>query len=212
MNEILKDFPQRTAKALELLMGHDLYGTRFYSRGEDVYAVMDDCGVIRCTVIFRGTGTQAWQEMTCYDRELIRKNGGYCMIAEYFESDEEEPKELELHFRNAEVELAVFRSEPNEQKPWELLAGMAKHILFKSEFGEDLLNDRELELLPLLRELEQLDSHSFWSDSFADFPELRKRLERFGFRKLERPLAKAEAVFGTKKWPARMGRIRSLPQ
>ena len=209
MNEILKDFPRRTAKALELLMDYDWYDTRFYSRGADVYAVLDDCGMMRITVILRDTGAQPWQELNCYDREMTRDGDGYRLTAEYFDEDAGMAKKLELPFRDVEVELEVFRVESNEWKPWELLAGMAREILFKAEFGEDLLNDRELELLPLLRELERLDSHSWWSERFVGFPELRKRFERFGFRELEKPLAKAEAVFGTKKWPAHMGRIRA---
>ena len=209
MNEILCDFPQRTAKALELLMDYDWYDTRFYSRGADVYAVLDDCGMMRITVILRDTGAQPWQELNCYDREMTRDGDGYRLTAEYFDEDAGMEKKLELPFRDVEVELEVFRVESNEWKPWELLAGMAREILFKGEFGEDLLNGRELELLPLLRELEQLDSHSWWSERFVGFPELRVRMERHGFRELEKPLAKAEAVFGTKKWPAHMGRIRA---
>ena len=209
MNEILCDFPQRTAKALELLMDYDWYDTRFYSRGADVYAVLDDCGMMRITVILRDTGAQPWQELNCYNREMTRDGNGYRLTVEYFDEDAGMEKKLELPFRDVEVELEVFRVESNEWKPWELLAGMAKHILFKGEFGEDLLNGRELELLPLLRELEQLDSHNWWSERFAGFPELRVRMERHGFRELEKPLAKAEAVFGTKKWPAHMGRIRA---
>ena len=209
MNEILRDFPQRTAKALELLMGYDLHGTRFYSRGADVCAVLDEYGMMRITVILKGAGALPCGELTCYDREMSRDGDGYRMTAEYFDEDGEMAKELELPFRDVEVELEVFRVESNEWKPWELLAGMAREILFKGEFGEDLLNDRELELLPLLRELEQLDSHSWWSEHFVGFPELRVRMERHGFRELKKPLAKAEAVFGTKKWPAHMGRIRA---
>lgn len=209
MNEILKDFPQRTAKALELLMDYDWYDTRFYRRGADVYAVLDDCGMMRITVILRDTGAQPWQELNCYNREMTRDGNGYRLTAEYFDEDAGVEKKLELPFRDVEVELEVFRVESNEWKPWELLAGMAREILFKGEFGEDLLNVRELELLPLLRELEQLDSHSWWSERFVGFPELRVRMERHGFRELEKPLAKAEVVFGTKKWPAHMGRIRA---
>ena len=160
MNEILCDFPQRTAKALELLMDYDWYDTRFYSRGADAYAVLDDCGMMRITVILRDTGAQPWQELNCYNREMTRDGDGYRLTAEYFDEDAQLEKKLELPFRDVEVELEVFRVESNEWKPWELLAGMAREILFKGEFGEDLLNGRELELLPLLRELEQLDSRN----------------------------------------------------
>ena len=77
MNEILCDFSQRTAKALELLMDYDWYDTRFYSRGADVYAVLDDCGMMRITVILRDTGAQPWQELNCYNREMTRDGDGY---------------------------------------------------------------------------------------------------------------------------------------
>lgn len=208
MNEILKDFPQRTAKAMELLMDYDWYDTRFYSRGADVYAVLDDCGMMRITVILRDTGAQPWQELNCYDREMTRDGNGYRLTAEYFDEDAGMEKKLELPFRDVEVELEVFRVESNEWKPWELLAGMAKHILFKAEFGEDLLNDRERELLPLLCELEQFYRYGWGTNCYAGFTEVRKRFERYGFRELERPLKNVEAVYGTKKWLGRMGQLR----
>ena len=208
MNEILKDFPRRTAKALELLMDYDWYDARFYSRGADVYAVLDDCGMMRITVILRDTGAQPWQELNCYDREMTRDGDGYRLSAEYFDEDAGMAKKLELPFRDVEVELEVFRVESNEWKPWELLAGMAREILFKGEFGEDLLNDRELELLPLLCELEQFYRYGWGTNRYAGFTELRKRFERYGFRELERPLKNVEAVYGTKKWLGRMGQLR----
>lgn len=208
MNEILYDFPQRTAKALELLMDYDWYDTRFYSRGADVYAVLDDCGMMRITVILKGVGTLPCGELNCYDREMTRDGDGYRLTAEYFDEDAGMEKKLELPFRDVEVELEVFRADSIEETPWELLAGMAKHILFKAEFDEDLLNNRERELLPLLCELEQFYRYGWGTNRYAGFTELRKRFERYGFRELERPLKNVEEVYGTKKWLGRMGQLR----
>lgn len=210
MNEILKDFPQRTAKALELLIEFDWYEVCLTARGADVCAVLDDCGRVRCTVILRDAGPFPWEKLSCYDRELTRDGDGYQMTGEYFDPKTEQTGKLELHFRDAEVELEVFQAESIEDKPWELLARLAEHILFKAEFGDDLLNGQEHALMPLLRELDEFGMNGYGTSRFDGFRELRNRIERYGFRELEKPLAKLEAVYGTKKWPGRINFLRAV--
>lgn len=209
MEDILKDFPVRTSRALELLVGFDLEGTRFYSRGEDVHAVMDECGVIRCTVILRGTGAQPWHELTCYDREMTREADGYRMTAEYFDEEAEQTRELELYFQDVDTELEVFRAESAEEKPWDLLADLARDILQKAEFGDDLLNEQERRLKPLLSELVQLSRYGVEPNNHAGLPQLRGLFERYSYWELEKPARKAEAALGTKKWHSRIGALKA---
>lgn len=208
MEEVWKDFPMPAARALELLVGFDLEGTRFYSRGEDVYAVMDEYGMIRCTVILKGTGAQPWRELTCYDRVMTREGDGYRMTAEYFDEEAERAKELDLHFRDVETELEVFRAESAEQKPWDLLADLAREILQKAEFGGDILNEREKGLLPLLRELVHLSRFGVEVSLCPGLTELRRLFDRYGYQELDKPAQRAEAAVGTKKWHSRINALK----
>ena len=77
-------------------------------------------------MILRDTGAQPWQELTCYDRVMTREADGYRMTAEYFDEEAEQTRELDLHFRDAEAVLEVFRAESVEERPWVLLEDLAR--------------------------------------------------------------------------------------
>lgn len=209
MEKVWNEFPVRTARALELLVGCDLAGTRFYSRGEDVYAVMDECGMVRCTVILKDTGAQPWQELTCYDREMTRESDGYRMTAEYFDEEAEQTRELNLYFRDAETVLEVFRAESAEERPWELLADLARVIRLKAEFGDEILNEREQRMMPLLGELVRFSRYDVETSCSPGFPELRGLFERYGYQELDKLVRNAEDALGTKRRHSRINALKA---
>lgn len=102
---------------------------------------------------------------------------------------DEEPEHFSVSFTGAQVEVESFNCVDSViywEDPWEYLQMLGGQIVDKAELPGNHCNDRELALLPLLREvcLNRGDS--------PQFPLLKQMAQRHGFSKLESAITKAE--------------------
>ncbi len=104
-----------------------------------------------------------------------------CVITE-FEEDNETP--TVIPFTEAEVKVETFNAlrRPMICDPWETLSLIALDVLEKSRLGEDCINAKEKALLPLLSELNLLDT--FDPTKQYDFPLLKQYAEKYGKKRL----------------------------
>lgn len=97
-----------------------------------------------------------------YDPYELKADGdGYVLTGQVADLNWEDEADVELRFSDVEMELGNVRLEPVVcyDRPWQSLAGYGRELLWKAEVARELLNDRERELLPLLRELELLTGY-----------------------------------------------------
>lgn len=112
---------------------------------------------------------------------------------------DEESEQLSVSFSGAEVKVESFNCVDSViywDDPWEYLQMLAGQIIDKAELPGKHCNERELALLPLLRDV-CLDR-----EDELHLPLLKQMVQRYGFSKLEALLSKAEgrkAVDGLKR-------------
>lgn len=123
------------------------------------------------------SGFPEGKEIRLFDPYELKKDGeGYILIGQVMDLDWENDEDVELRFSNVEMELGNVRMEPVVcyVRPWQSLAGYGRELLRKNDVAKELLNDREREILPLLRELELLTGYGV-DEEVNTFDHLRAR-------------------------------------
>lgn len=112
---------------------------------------------------------------------LTKENGIYKLTGEaaLFEQDE---FELSVTFTSAETKFISFNPTNSylDSTPWEQLLHISLCILDKEDF-ENSLNNLELELLPLLKEIKSL---LFFEESEISVPIFESLIKKYGFYEL----------------------------
>lgn len=112
------------------------------------------------------------------------------------DAEKEELKEYRISFSFAYLETLVFNACTEMylwgNYPWMHLGMIAGGICDKSELSEDLLNEEEKELLPLLKELNILTGHTVSEGKKQSFPALSERLRQSDFEEMRSLISKLE--------------------
>ena len=101
------------------------------------------------------------------DAQIVKEENGYKLIcvAGNFEAEKSVP--ISIYFDQATTEIDVYRADRRDfnDNPWESLAFMASDILEKDYLGVEYFNQKEQDLIPLLKELRAL---SVWAPLYDE--------------------------------------------
>ena len=108
--------------------------------------------------------------------ELKDEVDGYMLTGQISDLGYEDEEDVELRFSDAETTFGNLRLEPVVRygRPWQCLADCGRELLHKAEMAEELLNDRERAILPMLRELGMVTGYGSDAD-ISGFDHLRAR-------------------------------------
>ena len=108
--------------------------------------------------------------------ELKDEVDGYMLTGQVSDLDYENEEDVQLRFSDAETTFGNLRLEPIDRygRPWQCLADCGRELLHKAEMAEELLNDRERAILPMLRELGMVTGYGSDED-ISGFNHLRAR-------------------------------------
>lgn len=108
--------------------------------------------------------------------ELKEEVDGYMLTGQVSDLDYENEADVQLRFSDAETTFGNLRLEPVVRygRPWQCLADCGRELLHKAEMAEELLNDRERAILPMLRELGMVTGYGSDED-ISGFDHLRAR-------------------------------------
>ena len=115
------------------------------------------------------------------DAQIVKEENGYKLIcvAENFEAETSVP--IGIFFDQATTEIDVYRADRRDfnDNPWESLAFMASDILEKDYLGAKFFNQKEQDLMPLLKELRALSVWApLYDEETPDFEILKQYLQK----------------------------------
>lgn len=115
------------------------------------------------------------------DAQIVKDENGYKLIcvAENFEAETSVP--ISIYFYQATTEIDIYRADRRDfnDNPWESLAFMASDILEKDYLGAKFFNQKEKDLMPLLKELRALSVWApLYDEETPDFEILKQYLQK----------------------------------
>ena len=115
------------------------------------------------------------------DAQIVKEENGYKLIcvAENFEAETSVP--IGIFFDQATTEIDVYRADRRDfnDNPWESLVFMASDILEKDYLGAKFFNQKEQDLMPLLKELRALSVWApLYDEETPDFEILKQYLQK----------------------------------
>lgn len=131
-----------------------------------------------------------WLELTDEDR--------ICMYGELENPYDDTVVSLKLTFSDAKVKAEVYNAcafEFSSDDPWEILKKICLSINSKYEFLNDLCNEKEKKLLPLMQEVEKFNYLIYLGkQDDLSFENLKSLARKYELSKLENLLLKLETV------------------
>ena len=115
------------------------------------------------------------------DAQIVKEENCYKLIcvAENYETETSVP--IGIFFDQATTEIDVYRADRRDfnDNPWESLAFMASDILEKDYLGAKFFNQKEQDLMPLLKELRALSVWApLYDEETPDFEILKQYLQK----------------------------------
>lgn len=132
------------------------------------------------------------------EAQILKEENGYKLIciAENFEQETSTP--ISIFFDHATVEVNIYRADRTEFgiTPWDTLSSVACDILSKKNLGDEYFNQKERELMPLIKEISGL---SPWPRLLDEEPPgfeiLKQYIRKYNLLKLIPLLDKAAAEY-----------------
>lgn len=176
----------------------------FNIRGDDAYInYTNSCACCGRLVFKNATGVPTTENnyYICINglNSLLKDDDGYRLVGllENWEDDTEIP--FVIHFTDAQVETEVYKADYafGYDRPWSYLVDTEDEILCK---GTDIynyqFNDKEKELLPLLKEIKTFNLVYCQSDdAVSKFPIFTALLKDYGYAELLAKVEKLEQSF-----------------
>ena len=176
----------------------------FNIRGDDAYInYTNSCACCGRLVFKNATGVPTTENhyYVCINglNSLLKDDDGYRLVGllENWEDDTEIP--FVIHFTDAQVETEVYKADYafGCDRPWSYLVETGDEILCK---GTDIynyqFNDKEKELLPLLKEIKTFNLIYCQSDNtISKFPIFKALLKDYGYAELLAKVEKLEQSF-----------------
>lgn len=155
--EAVADFSEDVKKAFTYLF-ETVDSCENIVRLEDkVVFTLDECDAYdRKLILHTSVGNHIEEfDMVSYVSEIVKEGTRYKMVcmAENFKEESSFP--ITVFFDNATVEIDIYRVDRSEfgSTPWNTLTSMACEILSKRDLGNGYFNQKEIELMPLMKEL-----------------------------------------------------------
>ena len=127
--------------------------------------------------LMEASGMPVEKEIGFFDPYELKEDGNFHILTGHISDlDYEDEEDVQLRFADAETNFGNLRLEPVVRygRPWQCLADCGRELLHKAEMAEDLLNDQERAILPMLRELGMVTGHGS-DEEVIGFDHLRVR-------------------------------------
>ena len=170
--------------------------------GRDIQIVVEDTPAYREILTLKNAddvpnGKKEWY---CQNLEMTfqKEKNRFCFCGELEDFAAETVEHFALTFEDAEVEVQVYNP-CNEvfvfENPWDFLRTICSAIVSKAELPGECYNEKEKELLPIMKEIAALrEWHGFYGKEFLAFDELKRLVRKYDVRKAERLLGKLETI------------------
>lgn len=215
VREALEEFSEDVKKAF-LYLAENMWTSPCPEKRNDGlgFILNSSCAFSKVLILYTDEeySFKEYNELDLSDMRITKLNGGYCLEFKAEDYERERSVPVKLYFTRAEVEVKVFRAHERFMLdyPWDHIGTVAAAILSKNELGDEYFNQRELALLPLLRELE-----AFWGlvdgDKEYSFELLAEYAEKHNAKKVLARLKKL-SPFRFKDEASRrsFGRLKAL--
>ena len=166
--------------------------------GNNAYLLVDETLAYKRVLILENANgiPLDHEDNDCYGMHLIwqREYNRYCMYGELEDFLSEEKTPVALTFESARVEIVVYDACSNSaiaENPWDWLQSICIPIAEKADLSLDYCNEKEKDLLPLIREIAYLGYYRwFCKQEYCSFQELKAMSARYGYQKAEKLLGK----------------------
>lgn len=131
------------------------------------------------------------------DAQIIKKDNGYRLICREENYEQDTEKIENIFFDKAVTEIDIFRADKRfDSNPWETLSMIAIDILYKEDLGEEYLNQKERELIPLLKVLRGLSELApLYEEEKSDFEILKRYAQDYRASHLIKLIDKIEECY-----------------
>lgn len=176
------ELSQDVRSVIELLIRDGFWEGRIERRGELLLMTTEKFTAYRRTLVLQGETDAVigeYNEYVIREDCLTRDEKGYSLR---LGDVDPEADSVTIRFTRAQVEVEIYRADRGHtfDNPWEELRCLCSSILLKEDIPGGF-NDAEMALLPLMKELRQLDPHQEQeTSSTADFPLLTAFFKDFG--------------------------------
>lgn len=201
-DKVAGEFPETVNRAFRCLFFETGYCEEIEIRDNEVVLCIEEVDNYRQILTLHHTGEKQLEKydfLEFNDAQILKENTGYRLFCFATDSAREQCLPITIHFTYATCEVEVFCAEDvGRENPWEKLEFISNMILSKHQLGEEYLNQQELALLPLLKELRKLNVYTFTRKEENDFPVLKQYLEKYHLDKISSMLDKYTAQYGKK--------------
>ncbi len=185
--ERFSDLKTETAEALWRIMQKGI--VEFSQIGETYEFLIEETPAYRLSL-----AADDWQfskklnanEIYLYTEIITVNNDRYHVRFKWIDVEnieDEEPKNIDFYFSNPVARCEVFNCCEIVGQPWDCLALMADAIVEKAELSLSLCNQQEIELLPVLKDLKDLNFENI--DSVKEVFAVQKQVELMNDAKSE---------------------------
>ncbi len=131
------------------------------------------------------------REVYSQTERISCNNGDYHIRFKYENPESDELKNIDFYFTNPREKIEVLNCCYILGEPWHELSTVADEIVYKSELSLNLCNQKEVELLPLLKELQ---SFGGTAEELFGFTLLKELASKYGYTEIVKALRKIEGM------------------
>lgn len=200
------EFPESVNKAFKYLFFEIGYCENIEIREDELVLYVEELDSYRQVLTLHQTGENKVENYDCLEfneAQILKDKTGYKLICIAYDYVQELSVPMSMHFEYATCEVELFRADDEGRgNPWEKLEFISSMILSKLNLREEYLNQAEIALLPLLKELSALSIFLFnrKEERYA-FPVLKQYLRKHHLEKIISMLDKYELQCSKKKNP-----------
>lgn len=163
--------------------------------------VEDTPAYIRTLTLKNADGYKALTNANCgyYMNELnmdfLKEENRYRFYGKFEDLEDGSDKSFQITFEACETDVQVFNAMEDSttwSDPWEIIVGAAYAIVMKSELPGAYCSPMEISLLPLMKELSELQGIDITHNAPKPFPLLKNISERYGHKKMSDLITKLE--------------------
>ena len=186
LTQVIGEFSQDVQEAFTKLFYEVEFFESVQVRGDKIILTLEDCSAYKRALILHApqespVGDFHWFDFS--DVQLLKEGNGYKLVCAAENSEEETSVPVTIFFDRATTEIDVYRADRRDfgNTPWESLAFMALVILEKDSLGAEYFNQKERDLLPLLKELRALcNMIGYYDEEAYKFENLKHYIRKHG--------------------------------
>ena len=155
------DFCEDVKKAFQSLLVTTLYSGNIKVEQGRITMTVDTSDIYERKIVLHTSHENPIGNYDAYhfnNGQLIKNDNGYRLICEGENQENKTVVPTNIFFDNATVDIKVYRADRGrfDESPWETLSLTAMRILEKENLGEEYFNEKERDLIHLLRDISGL--------------------------------------------------------